>query len=482
MKKNKILSLLLFFIVLLGLFGCTGLMPPSGTNPEPDNKTNVETNGETVPNETKPTEDVPTDGEEQEATDYVAQTKLDMSSDTIKVEVTVKLFVDGDTTHFNISDPSFDGNVLKARYLAVNTPESTGKIEPYGKKASRFTKQTLSQATSIIIETDGDSWEADSTGGRYLVWVWYRTDENSDYRNLNIELLQNGLAIASNSGQNRYGQTCLAALGQSQKLGLNVNSGERDPEHYYGAAVELTLKELRTNIETYNGVKVAFEAIVVKDSAQTVYVEEYDSETDTYYGMNVYYGYNAYAKILEFLAVGNRVRIVGTVSYYDAGGTYQVSGLEYRPMRPNDPGNTQLVSTGHEGAFREISAEDFNHKTITIDQIIENEDGEEVSVKKDFKLPELAISSSISMSNLQVVSVYTTDNEESSSNGAMTLTCKVGNETISVRTIVLKDEGGNIITASAYQGKNINVKGIIDYFNGTYQIKVFSASDITINE
>ena len=83
MKKNKILSLLLFFIVLLGIFGCTGLMPPSGTTPEPDNKTNVETNGETVQNETKPTEDVPTDGEEQEATDYVAQTKLDMSSDTI---------------------------------------------------------------------------------------------------------------------------------------------------------------------------------------------------------------------------------------------------------------------------------------------------------------------------------------------------------------------------------------------------------------
>ena len=101
--------------------------------------------------------------------------------------------------------------------------------------------------------------------------------------------------------------------------------------------------------------------------------------------MNVYNGYNAYAKILEFLAVGNRVRIVGTVSYYDAGGTYQVSGLEYRPMRPNDPGNTQLVSTGHEGAFREISAEDFNHKTITIEQIVENEDGDEVSVKKDFK-------------------------------------------------------------------------------------------------
>jgi micrococcal nuclease len=111
-----------------------------------------------------------------------------MNSETLKAEVDVKLAVDGDTVHFNISEPSFDGSVLKARFLAVNTPESTGQIEPYGKTASDFTKEKVMNAVSIIVESDTASWNADSTGDRYLVWVWYKPSANEDYRNLNIEI------------------------------------------------------------------------------------------------------------------------------------------------------------------------------------------------------------------------------------------------------------------------------------------------------
>ena len=102
-----------------------------------------------------------------------------MSRSTVK-PTTVKTFVDGDTTHFNMPENSISGNVLKARYLAINTPESTGQIEEWGKKASNFTKSKLSSATSIIIESDNDKWNLDSTGSRYLVWVWYKTSESSD--------------------------------------------------------------------------------------------------------------------------------------------------------------------------------------------------------------------------------------------------------------------------------------------------------------
>ena len=42
------------------------------------------------------------------------------------------------------------------------------------------------------------------------------------------------------------------------------------------------------------------------------------------------------------------------------------------------------------------------------------------------------------------------------------------------------DENRNMITASAYEGKTINVKGIVDSYDGSYQIKVFVANDITI--
>ena len=93
---------------------------------------------------------------------------------------------------------------------------------------------------------------------------------------------------------------------------------------------------------------------------------------------------------------------------------------------------------------------------------------------------ELANGSSVSMKGLTVKSVYTTQSENGSSNGAMTLTCEVDGKTVSVRTIVLRDQDGNIITEDAYKGKTIDVKGIIDCYNGEYQIKVFSKDSITV--
>ena len=65
--------------------------------------------------------------------DYVAETKLDMTSDTLKLEATVKSFIDGDTTHFYVEEcEEFPDGIVKARYLAINTPESTGKLEVWG--------------------------------------------------------------------------------------------------------------------------------------------------------------------------------------------------------------------------------------------------------------------------------------------------------------------------------------------------------------
>ena len=64
-----------------------------------------------------------------EGIDYAAQLTLNMASESRKAEVTLKTFVDGDTTHFFCDEQVVEGGVLKARYLAVNTPETTGKIE-----------------------------------------------------------------------------------------------------------------------------------------------------------------------------------------------------------------------------------------------------------------------------------------------------------------------------------------------------------------
>ena len=418
----------------------------------------------------QPTE--PSGSTNVEGVDYAGQLKLDMNSSTLKLEVTVKTYVDGDTVHFYVPTTVMPGGVLKGRFLAINTPESTGKIEEYGKAASNFTKQTLQNAVSIILESDTSEWNADSTGDRYLVWVWYKTAEMEDYRNLNIEILQNGLAIASNSGGNIYGDIALAAIAQAKAQKLHVHSGQKDPDFFYGEAVELDLKELRSNVEEYNGIKVAFTGVVTVNSNSSVYVETYDSETDMYYGMSVYYGYGLSGDGLKILDVGNEVRIVGTVQYYETGGTWQVSGLTYRAMKPNDPNNIQKLSEGHAPSY--VLTDPARFVSGTVDVVVD----ETVTT---LPYAQLAMSTSVRMENLYVKDVYTTDNEESSSNGAMTLTCEVNGVTVYIRTVVLLDANGQLVTEDAYLGKTIDVRGIVDYFDGDYQIKVFSCNDITIH-
>ena len=57
---------------------------------------------------------------------------------------------------------------------------------------------------------------------------------------------------------------------------------------------------------------------------------------------------------------------------------------------------------------------------------------------------------------------------------------------IPIRTEVLRDENGELITEDLYAGETIDVKGLVEYFSmdgepGQYQIKVLSPDDITIH-
>ena len=193
MKNKKLIIILSLVLVAI----CVGVgiffLAPTGT-PDP---TGPNVSGEVV--------------------DYASSVKLDLSSPYKKQEVTVKLHIDGDTVHFNVPHSVNPTGVLKARFLAVNTPESTGKIEEWGKAASKFTRSKLESAVSIILESDDGRWNIDSTGERHLVWVWYKTAEDAEYRNLNIEILQEGYAISSNASQNRYGTYCTDAIAQADR-------------------------------------------------------------------------------------------------------------------------------------------------------------------------------------------------------------------------------------------------------------------------
>ncbi|MBQ9468709.1 MAG: thermonuclease family protein [Clostridia bacterium] len=474
-NRMKLLSALLALVMLLAAFAaCNGGEVWSPTGKETPSKATEETpTAAQTTVSASPTQEQPSD-----LVDYVGSLKLDMSSSSKKLEVTVKTYVDGDTTHFNVPEDVIESGVLKARYLAVNTPESTGKIEKWGKQASNFTKEHLKGASSIIVESDDENWNTDSTGSRYLVWVWYKTEGQNEYRNLNLELLQNGLAIASNSGQNRYGDICMNAIMQAKKAQLHVHGNEKDPLFYEGAIQEVTLKALRTDPESYKDTLVSFDAVIVREYSNTLYVEEYDEEDGIYYGITAYYGFSADPDLLAIMKLGNRIRIVGSMQYYEAGGTWQVSGLKYNVRKPNE--SCGLIETGVETDYVLTDPARFEGGKMSVPVQIKDEDGGTMEIMKEFPYAQLVMSTSLMMTDLKVTSVYTTTNDASSSKGAMTLTCKAPDgTTVDVRTVVLKDDAGNLITADAYEGRTIDVKAIVDYYEG-YQLKVFTDKDITV--
>lgn len=402
--------------------------------------------------------------------DLTGKLKFNESSETVKTKVTVKSYIDGDTTHFFVPTSISEDGVLKARYIAINTPESTGKIEEWGKKASAFTKAKLQSAESIIIESDNGTWNLDSTGSRYLVWIWYRTSETEDYRCLNLEILEEGLALPSSSANNRYGSWCQNAIQKAKDKGLHVWSKEKDPDFFYGDALEVTTKELRFNPSLYDGKKVAFEGVITRNYNNSVYIESYDEETESSYGISVYYGYSLSGSGLEILQVGNRVRIVGTMQYYAAGGVYQISGLKYREMKKDDPGNIRLLEKGVGVEPRVIEPEELSRREVEV--IVEDE-------VKSLPFREALLGTVVKMDGIHVDDVYVTTKEDSSSFGAMTLTCSKDGEVISIRTLPFY-EGGELMTERDFLGFVIDVIGVVDTYEGSVQIRVFNIDDITV--
>lgn len=390
-------------------------------------------------------------------TDYAAAVRLNRGGETNWLEARVVNYVDGDTVHFEAPESVAADGVMKVRFLAINAPESTGKIEEYGKAASNFTREKLSTAVSIVVESDNCAWNLDSTGGRYLAWVWYKPDEASEYRNLNIELLQNGLAVGNAASSNRYGQTCVAAVSQAKNRKLNVYSGQPDPDFYYGEAVELTIRELREHPEAYAGKKVAFEGGITVNYGGSVYVEQFDGETGRYYGMPVYYGYNLSGEGLNILTVGNRARIVGTFQFYEAGGVWQVTDVQYRMMKPNAPENIQKLGEGYTPAYALTAAGELSGESAALVQ-----------------------ATSVSMTGLTVREAWATESSDSTENGALTLLCEQDGTTVCVRTAPLRGEDGALLAPEMFLNRTIDVKGIVDSYEGNNRVHVFAAENISI--
>lgn len=449
---KKVCSLLTAWLLLGVLFmGCAAPAPSEETVPT----------ASAVPGTASPTPAATP----LEPEDYAASVQPAGSGTAVSQTVTVHTFIDGDTVHFNVPESVNETGVLKARFLAVNTPESTGRVEEYGKAAAAFTKERLQQAASILVESDTGQWNIDSTGGRYLVWVWYKPQGSAGYRNLNIELLQEGLAQPYSAANNRYGSVCTQALNQAKALKLKLYSGQKDPDYYYGDAVELTLRELRCHLAEYDGMKVAFEGNIIANRGNSVYIEEPDAESGQVFGITAYYGFSLSGTGMSILSVGNRARIVGTVQYYEAGGTYQISGLSYREIQPDDPNNLQKLGDGVSALYTPMTAGElaFGSVALTLE-----------SGEMTLPAAQLRLDTSVSMTGLLVEQVQLPDPKGEST--AVTLYCTQEGTPVTLRL----EKAGEGMDPSGLTGKRIDVKGLVDCFAGSYQIRILSNQGIII--
>lgn len=388
-------------------------------------------------------------------TDYAVRHQPGKKTGTRLVEATVRTFVDGDTTHFSVPEDQFPGGVLKGRYLAVNTPECTGKVEPFGQAASDFTREKLLSAAKILLESDSADWELDSTGQRTLIWVWYKPAEGEQYRNLNIELLQNGLAVGSSVARNRYGQTCAKALEQAKEAKRNLYSEQPDPNFYYGDAIELTIRELREHPEEYAGKKVAFTGNIILNDGGSVYAEALDPETGRYYGMAVYYGYNLSGGGLNALHVGNETRVAGTFQYYEAGGVWQVTDVKYRAMKPDDPDNLRKLGEGKKPAYQRLTAAELKQEGP------------------------LLTAASAALQGLTVESAETVTKEDGKI--SLRLECRQEEETVWIQTLPLMGSMEALLPAEQYLHHQIDVQGMVKCGEEGVSLLVFQPEGILLH-
>jgi len=130
------------------------------------------------------------------------------------VEVTFSGCTDGDTAKFIMDD-----KIISARFLAIDTPETkhpTKGVEAYGKEASEYTCNKITNAKKITLEFDNDSEEIDKYN-RYLVWVF------TDGSLLQKELIEKGYAkVAYLYGDYKYTNDLQEAQKNAQANQLGI--------------------------------------------------------------------------------------------------------------------------------------------------------------------------------------------------------------------------------------------------------------------
>lgn len=309
-----------------------------------------------------------------DATDYVSKVKLTADyhghhflTDGIG-QVNLNENIDGDTTHFydRNSDGSSNTAVkIASRYLCIDTPESTGQVQPWGKWASEFTAGKINAAKTIVVSSNFTTIEgakADSTGSRWLSYVWVSEEADAPYGSLqllNLMIVVAGWSAAKSASDSIYKDDFYAADTQAQCLKAGMYCGHDDPRYIYGTGTTTTIRELLSGkkydddqgkyidydwtLEANH--KVMFDCTVAFTESPNAYVYDdqpsYDDPNKIIrYGLYIFTGYR---NINPLTHVGFRLNVPGIFTSYM--GNYQITNVQYNALYHTDDDITILEKT-----------------------------------------------------------------------------------------------------------------------------------------
>lgn len=189
-------------------------------------------------------------------------------------QVELNRVVDGDTISVYTAGTK---EAITIRFLGINTPESTGTIEAWGKAASKYAKDVLYNAASIVLEAEGE--RKDSGGKRWLAWVWYKADVDSEYRLFNLEELELAYTKYNQQPSSKYHDIFVEAASKTSKMQLKVY-GEKDPNFNYSKdVIETNLLNLWYNHADYqSGTYFIVTVRLVRTVGNNMYLEDAEEQ------------------------------------------------------------------------------------------------------------------------------------------------------------------------------------------------------------
>jgi endonuclease YncB( thermonuclease family) len=204
---------------------------------------------------------------------------------------------DGDTARFRINETTY-----ATRFLAIDTPEVSGTLMPWGLAAKTYTCDTLQQAEVIVLQSDPESDVFDAYN-RLLAWVWV------DGELLQYKLVEESLAwVKYLYGDYVYNSTMIRLEATVQKEGKKI-WGEEDPNfNYEEQELTLTIAEIETSASY--GDTLTIEGIVTGILGNNFFL--YDQGAAIYV-----YTRNAPYRAIRDGGIGARVRLTGDYILYN---------------------------------------------------------------------------------------------------------------------------------------------------------------------